>query len=46
MPLFECTKCGRRIRTEYDISCTGDVKRNVEKAPECCNKAMIEMLDE
>jgi sarcosine oxidase delta subunit len=46
MPLFECTRCGRRIRTEYEISCTGDVKRNVEKAPECCNKAMIETVDD
>ncbi|MGD6932781.1 MAG: hypothetical protein ACQCN5_01065 [Candidatus Bathyarchaeia archaeon] len=46
MPIFQCTKCGKKIRTEYDISCTGDVKRNVEKAPECCGKPMIEIIDD
>ena len=46
MPLFECKVCGRKIRTEYEVSCTGDVKRNIEKAPWCCGKEMIETIDD
>jgi hypothetical protein len=32
MPTFECTICRRKIRSEFEMSCTGDVKRNIEKA--------------
>jgi hypothetical protein len=46
MPTFECTRCGRKVRAEYEISCTGSVKRNVEKPPECCGKPMIEIIDD
>jgi hypothetical protein len=46
MPTFECTVCGRKIRSEFELSCTGDVKRNVEKAPWCCGKEMIESIDD
>jgi len=46
MPTFECTICGRKIRSEFELSCTGDVKRNVEKAPWCCGKEMIESIDD
>jgi hypothetical protein len=46
MPMFLCVRCGSRVRREYEISCTGDVKRNVEKPPECCGKPMIEIIDE
>jgi hypothetical protein len=46
LPTFECTKCGRKIRAEYEICCTGSVRRNVEKPPECCGKPMIEIIDD
>jgi len=46
LPLFMCTVCGNRVRSEFEVSCTGDVKRNVEKAPECCGKPMIEIIDD
>ena len=46
LPVFHCAVCDRKLRREYEISCTGDVKRNVEKAPECCGKAMIEIIDD
>ena len=46
LPIFQCTVCGRRTRTEFEISCTGDVKRNVEKAPCCCGKEMLEAIDD
>ncbi|MCW3998706.1 MAG: hypothetical protein NWE93_00520 [Candidatus Bathyarchaeota archaeon] len=46
MPTFECPVCHRRVRGEYEVSCTGDVKRNVEKAPWCCGREMIESLDD
>jgi hypothetical protein len=46
MPLFECSVCGRKMRCEFEVSCTGDVKRNLEKAPWCCGKEMIEALDD
>jgi hypothetical protein len=46
MPSFQCRVCGRKIKEEYEISCTGDVKRNVNKAPWCCSKQMIEGIDD
>ena len=46
LPVFMCIVCGHRIRSEFEVSCTGDVKRNVEKAPLCCGKAMIEVIDD
>ncbi len=46
MPVFQCTVCGRKVRAEYDISCTGYAKRNVEKSPCCCGKEMIEYLED
>ena len=46
MPTFQCTKCGKKIRTEYDIARTGDAKHNIEKAPDCCGKPMIEIIDD
>ena len=46
MPSFQCNICGRKIKEEYEVSCTGDVKRNVNKAPWCCGKQMIESLDD
>jgi len=46
MPVFECAKCRRKTRAEYDLSCTGDTKRNVEKAPWCCGQTMVETLDD
>jgi hypothetical protein len=42
MPSFQFSICGRKIKGEYEVSCTGDVKRNVNKAPWCCGKQMIE----
>ena len=45
MPIFLCTKCGRSKSCEYEVSCTGDIKRNVEKSPECCGKPMIETVE-
>ncbi|MCW4017688.1 MAG: hypothetical protein NWF00_03240 [Candidatus Bathyarchaeota archaeon] len=45
MPEFMCTICGRKVRCEYEVSRTGDVKRNVEKAPYCCGREMIETID-
>jgi hypothetical protein len=46
MPVFQCTKCGKKFRADFELSCTGDVKRNVEKPPECCGKPMIEIIDD
>ncbi len=46
MPVFLCTNCGRKVKSDYEISCTGDVKRNVEKPPECCGKLMVEYIDD
>jgi len=46
LPLFECIRCGRRVRADYELSCTGEQKRNVEKAPQCCGKAMNEIIDD
>jgi hypothetical protein len=46
VPVFECTICGCKKRLEYEVSCTGDVNRNVEKAPCCCGKQMIEIIDD
>jgi hypothetical protein len=46
LPTFECTVCGRKIRGEFEVSCTGDVKRNVEKAPYCCDREMVEVIDD
>jgi len=44
--MFECTVCGRKLRREFEVSCTGNVKHNVEKAPWCCNREMIEAIDD
>src|SRR3990172_5168972 len=30
MPQFLCTRCGRKLRCEFEISYTGDAKGNVE----------------
>jgi sarcosine oxidase delta subunit len=46
MPTFECTVCGHKTRAEFEVSCTGDAKLNVEKAPWCCGKEMIEAIDD
>jgi hypothetical protein len=46
MPMFKCSVCGHKLRCEFEVSCTGDVKRNVEKAPCCCGKPMNEALDD
>lgn len=46
MPTFECPVCGKKIRSEHEISCTGDVKRNLEKAPWYCGREMIESIDD
>jgi len=46
MPSFQCIICGRKIKEEYEISCTGDVKRNVNKTPWCCGRQMIEGIDD
>lgn len=46
MPMFECVVCGRKMRSEFEVSCTGDVKRNVEKALWCCGKPMNEILED
>ncbi len=46
MPTFICTKCGKKTRSEFEVSRTGDVKRNIEKAPWCCGKEMIESIDD
>ena len=44
--MFQCTKCGRKVRADYEVCCTGCETRNVEKAPECCGKPMIETIDD
>ena len=41
-----CRVCGSKARSEFEVSRTGDVRRNVEKAPECCGKPMIEIIDD
>jgi hypothetical protein len=46
LTLFQCKKCGQKKRGEFEVSCTGDVKRNVEKAPWCCSKPMNEVLED
>ena len=46
MPVFRCTVCGKTKREEFEVSCTGDAKRNVHKAPWCCGKEMIEAIDD
>jgi hypothetical protein len=46
LPVFECKACGSKKRLDYEVSYTGDVKRNVEKAPWCCGKQMIETIDD
>ncbi|MFB3890194.1 MAG: hypothetical protein ACE14S_11945 [Candidatus Bathyarchaeia archaeon] len=46
MPVFECSRCHRRVKADYELSCTGNVKRNVEKAPECCGRPMAETPDD
>jgi hypothetical protein len=46
MPTFKCNVCGRKTRSEYELSFTGDVNRNIEKAPWCCGKEMIETIDD
>ena len=34
LPVFMCAVHGHRIRSEFEVSWNGDVKRNVEKTPE------------
>jgi hypothetical protein len=46
LPVFVCSSCGQKKREDYEISCSGDVKRNVEKVPWCCGKEMIEAIDD
>jgi len=46
LPLFQCAVCRRKVRAEFEVSCTGDVKLNVEKTPWRCGKEMIESLDD
>jgi hypothetical protein len=46
MPTFQCTKCRRKLHADYDLCVTGDIKRNVEKAPECCGAPMAETIDD
>ena len=46
MTVFQCSRCGTVERCECEVSTTGDVKRNVEKAPECCGKSMVETIDD
>jgi hypothetical protein len=46
LPTFLCSVCGRKVRDDYEVSCTGDVKRNVDKAPWCCGKQMTEVIDD
>jgi len=46
LPTFQCIICGKKTRQKYELSCTGDIKRNVEKAPWCCGKEMIESIDD
>jgi hypothetical protein len=46
LPLFQCTVCGRKKRLDFEVSCTGDAKRNLEKAPWCCGKEMTETIDD
>jgi hypothetical protein len=46
LPVFECKVCGRKVRLDFELCCTGDVKHNVEKAPWCCGKEMIESIDD
>ena len=46
LPVFHCTVCGRKKRLDFEVSCTGDAKRNVEKAPWCCGKEMMETIDD
>ena len=46
MPVFKCSVCGCKKREEFEVSCTGDVKRNVEKAPWCCSKEMVEVIED
>ena len=46
LPLFECKVCGRKKRLDHEVSCTGDVKRNIEKSPWCCGQPMIEAIDD
>jgi len=46
MPTFQCSVCGRKARREFEVSCTGEAKRNVEKAPCCCGKPMMETIDD
>ncbi len=44
--LLNVQSAAKKIRSEYEISCTGDVKRNVEKAPWCCGRELIESIDD
>jgi hypothetical protein len=46
LPTFQCTVCGRKTRSEFEVSCTGEARRNVEKAQCCCGKLMIETLED
>jgi hypothetical protein len=41
MLIFECTKCGRKIKADYEICCTHSSICKGEKPPECCSQPMI-----
>ncbi len=46
MPIFMCTKCGRKIKGDYEICCTHSTVCRGEKAPDCCGQPMIEAIDD
>ena len=46
VPIFMCTKCGRKIKGDYEICCTHSAVCKGEKPPECCGQPMIEAIDD
>lgn len=46
MPIFMCSKCGRKIKADYDICCTHSSICKGEKPPECCGQPMLEAIDD
>lgn len=46
LPTFQCKKCGKKIRDEYERCVTGDERRNLDKAPFCCGQPMMETIDD
>jgi hypothetical protein len=46
MPIFMCTKCGRKIKADYEICCTHSSICKGEKPPDCCGQPMIEAMDD